>query len=91
MEGAIQRTEMGNYLSLEPQMAKMIVQRISDGVRKCAESGCEPIVLCSPSIRAYLKRLTERNLPDLVVLSFQEITPSVTIHSLGNMGLSYAD
>ncbi len=91
LEGAIQRTEMGNYLSLEPQMAKMIVQRISDGVRKCAESGCEPIVLCSPSIRAYLKRLTERSLPDLVVLSFQEITPSVTIHSLGNMGLSYAD
>jgi flagellar biosynthesis protein FlhA len=82
---------MGNYLSLEPQMAKMIVQRISDGIRKCAENGCEPIVLCSPSIRAYLKRLTERNLPDLVVLSFQEVTPSVTIHSLGNMGLSYAD
>lgn len=91
LEGAVQRTETGGYLALEPQMAKMIVQRISDGVRKCAESGCEPIVLCSPSIRPYLKRLTERNLPDLVVLSFQEISPSVTIHSLGNMGLSYAD
>jgi flagellar biosynthesis protein FlhA len=91
LEQAIQRTEMGNYLALEPNIARMILQRLADGVRKCAENGCEPIILCSPAVRPYLKRLTERAHPELVVLSFQEVTPSVTIHSLGTVGLSYAN
>ncbi|HEY3490035.1 MAG TPA: flagellar biosynthesis protein FlhA [Candidatus Deferrimicrobiaceae bacterium] len=91
LEQAIQRTEMGNYLALEPNIARMILQRLADGVRKCVENGCEPIILCSPAVRPYLKRLTERAHPELVVLSFQEVTPTVTIHSLGTVGLSYAN
>jgi flagellar biosynthesis protein FlhA len=91
LEGAIQRTDMGSYLALEPGMARMILQRITDGVRKCAESGCEPVVLCNPVVRSSLKHLTERSIPELTVLSFQEVAPSVKIHSLGTVGLSYAN
>ncbi|MBI5418797.1 MAG: FHIPEP family type III secretion protein, partial [Deltaproteobacteria bacterium] len=91
LEGAVQRTEMGTYLALEPNIARMIIQRITEGVRKCAESGCEPIVLCSPPVRPYLKRLTERAIPELTVISFEEVTSSVKIHSLGTVGLSYAN
>ena len=91
IEQAIQRTEMGNYLALDPNVAKMVIQRISDGVRKCVESGCEPIVLTAPAVRPYIKKLTERSNPELVVLSYQEVTPNVKIHSLGNVGLSYAN
>lgn len=91
LEGAIQRTDMGSYLALDPAMARMILQRITEGVRKCAENGCEPIVLSNPVVRPCLKRLTERSIPELVVLSFQEVTPAVKIHSLGTVGLSYAN
>jgi flagellar biosynthesis protein FlhA len=46
-----------------------------------------PIIICSPTIRSQLKRLTETNFPDLVVLSYNEITPGTEIRSSGMVAL----
>ncbi|GAB4361692.1 MAG: flagellar biosynthesis protein FlhA [Deltaproteobacteria bacterium] len=91
LEGSIQRTESGTYLSLEPHVAAKVLERLAEGIRKCVEHGCDPVVLCSPAIRPSLKQMTERALPDLTVLSFREISPMVNIHSLGSVGMSHAD
>lgn len=90
LEHSIQRTEAGSYLSLDPNVAGKVIEHLAEGIRKCVEHGCEPVVLCSPAVRPYLKQMTERALPDLSVLSFREIAPSVNVHSLGSVGLSYA-
>jgi len=48
-------------------------------------SGLHPIVLCSPSVRLALKRLTERAAPQLVVLSYSEIAPGLRVESIGQV------
>jgi len=52
-------------------------------VHNVGKQGLVPILLTSPVSRAYMKRLTERYLPDLVVLSHNEIPPEITIKNLG--------
>jgi flagellar biosynthesis protein FlhA len=47
------------------------------------KQGLVPILLTSPVSRSYIKRLTERYMPDLVVLSHNEIPPEITIKNLG--------
>jgi flagellar biosynthesis protein FlhA len=42
-----------------------------------------PVVLCSPSIRMYLRQLLERFLPNVAILSHSEIPPNIHVLSLG--------
>ena len=52
---------------------------------KVASQGRDPIVLCSSRIRLALRRLLERRLPNITVLSFAEITPQVNVEAIGNI------
>jgi len=45
--------------------------------------GHEPIALCSPNCRLLFRRLIERVIPSLVVLSHAEIAPGVEVESSG--------
>ena len=80
---ATQHTEKESYLSLEPQKAQRILNRIRQAVEEFSAANLQPIILCSPLIRPHLKRLIERFLPRLVVLSHNEIPEKVTIQSRG--------
>jgi flagellar biosynthesis protein FlhA len=51
----------------------------------------QPVILCSPGIRRHLKKLLDRFLPQVAVLSHSEITPQTKIQSLGMVSLSHAD
>ncbi|WP_425574656.1 FHIPEP family type III secretion protein [Streptomyces rhizosphaericus] len=46
------------------------------------------IVLCSPAVRMYIKQLISRHLPDVVVLSYNELEPDVDVESSGVVNLS---
>lgn len=80
---AIQKSDHGSYLALEPQMAQQIMGKLRDQVQKMMETGRQPVILCAPYVRFHLKRLTERILPGLVVLSFNELQPNIHVESLG--------
>jgi flagellar biosynthesis protein FlhA len=80
---AIQHTEKESYLSLEPQLAQKILGRIRRAVEEFLAVNLQPILLCSPLIRPHIRRLTERFLPRLVVLSHNEIPETVTIQTQG--------
>jgi flagellar biosynthesis protein FlhA len=80
---SIQKTELSSYLALEPTVAEKILAKIreaAEAITPMLETA--PVLLASPLVRMYLRKLTERFLPDLVVLSHSEIVPTVQIRTL---------
>jgi flagellar biosynthesis protein FlhA len=90
ISNAIQHAEHESYLSLEPAVAQKILSQINGAVEKFTSMNYQPIVLCTPGVRPHLKKLTERFLPTLVVLSHNEIDKRVKIKSLGVISLRHA-
>jgi len=83
IQQAIQKTELSSYLALEPTVAEKILSKIREGVEAITPMlETAPVLLASPLVRMYLRKLTERFLPDLVVLSHSEIVPTVQIRTL---------
>lgn len=85
---SIQRTEMGSFLALDPNMGQNVLSSVGKEVAKLQEKGLQPIVLCAPQIRPALKKLTDRSFPTLVVLSWNEIAPKVNVNSVGQVSLN---
>ncbi|HQI81780.1 MAG TPA: flagellar biosynthesis protein FlhA, partial [Deltaproteobacteria bacterium] len=83
ISSSIQHTEHGSYLALDPEKSQKILMTLNKEVNSVGKQGLVPILLTSPISRSYVKRLTERYMPDLVVLSHNEIPPEVTIKNLG--------
>jgi flagellar biosynthesis protein FlhA len=88
---AICGNEHESYLSIEPKVAQRILLALTRGLKIFMERNLRPIVLCSPSVRPYFKRLTERFIPNIIVLSQNEISPGIQIESLGVVDLKNAD
>jgi flagellar biosynthesis protein FlhA len=80
---ALQQTVHGTYPVLEPEAAQRILQGVSSLVEKLRQKGLSPVVLTSSRIRLPFRRLVERYLPDLAVLSFHEILPQLEVESVG--------
>jgi flagellar biosynthesis protein FlhA len=83
ISGSIQHTEHGSYLAIDPDKSQKILMTLNKEVHNVGKQGIIPILLTSPVSRAYVKRLSERFIPDLIVLSHNEIPPDVTIKNMG--------
>ncbi|MCL2058734.1 MAG: flagellar biosynthesis protein FlhA [Oscillospiraceae bacterium] len=84
---SIQRNDAGAYISLEPQATNSIIGNLTRQIQKIAQIGKTPIVLASPVVRLYFKRLTEQVFPGLVVLSYNEIDPTLEIQAVGMVNM----
>lgn len=84
---SVKKTETGSYLTLQPGEINKIIDSLTKQVQKLAEKGLQPVVLSSPVVRLYFKRLTEQVLPGLVVLSYEEINPGTEVQSLGMVSI----
>ena len=73
--------DQGRYLAMDPRVAQRVIETIAKTIGQGGPDGT-PVLLCSPAIRPHLKRLTERYLPHLAVLSYNEIGPEVTLKAL---------
>jgi flagellar biosynthesis protein FlhA len=80
---AIQQTEHGNYLSLEPSISQKILESIAGHLEQFSMLEQTPIVLCSPAVRMYVRQLTERYFPKVPVLSYNELEANVEVQSIG--------
>ncbi|HLV31338.1 MAG TPA: flagellar biosynthesis protein FlhA [Chitinispirillaceae bacterium] len=87
LEGSLQETESGFSLSLSPGDVGRLLERIGEIAEKVKQNGEIPVIICSPTIRGALKRLSENNYRDLVVLSYNEIIPGIEIRSLDMVSL----
>lgn len=79
----IQQTEHGNYLSLDPDQQQQIIKTIHEEVEKMSMQEETAVILCSPAVRMYVKQLIERFLPQVAVLSYNELEPTVQVQSIG--------
>ena len=81
--GSVKQTEQGAYLSLDPGITKEIIDSVQAEVHKLEELGKNPIVITSPIVRMYFKRLTQDYFKDLIVVSYNEIDSNVELQSVG--------
>jgi flagellar biosynthesis protein FlhA len=88
---SINETERGAYLALDPDSGQRILTAISNGISQLTSQNFQPVVLCSPMVRRHLRKLTERFLTNLVVLSHSELTNNIRLRILGEVTFSYAD
>jgi flagellar biosynthesis protein FlhA len=84
---AVQQTDHGSYLALDPASSQMIYQKLAEQTNKLAQSGQQPVILASPTIRMYVRQLLERTMQDIPVLSYSELEPNVEIQSMGVVNL----
>ncbi len=85
---SIQQGERGSTVAMPPWQVQRLVGVVSIEVERIAGSGRDPIVLCSSRIRLALRRLLERRLPNVVVLSFAEVTSQTSIEAVGSIEVS---
>ena len=83
--GAVQRTEHGSYVSLDPDAMQRLLASLNAELPKLTNMGYEPIVLTSPAVRTYFRQLVERSVQGLVVLSHAEIEQTVELQILGTV------
>ncbi len=82
---SVQSAETGNLSALDPKILQNLFRSLSQGIEKMAGAGRQPIVLCSPAVRPYFKKIIERFIPHLTVISFSELLPRTEIQSLGSI------
>jgi flagellar biosynthesis protein FlhA len=81
--GGVQRTDHGSFVTMDPASMKKMLDSLNTELQKLTNMGYQPIVLTSPSVRIYFRKLVERSVPGIIVLSHAEIEPNVEIQILG--------
>ncbi|MFC0214354.1 flagellar biosynthesis protein FlhA [Paenibacillus chartarius] len=84
---SVQQSDQGTYLALDPSTSQIVFHRLNDQVSRMIQSGQQPIILTSPTIRMYFRQLLERTMQDIPVLSYSELEPNIEIQSLGVVNL----
>lgn len=84
---SMKKSDQGSYLAMDPETIHKIVTAFQSQYEKVKEVIPSPIVLSSPIVRIYFKRLIDQFVPNVIVLSFNEIDNTVQIQSLGNISL----
>ncbi|MCR5747178.1 MAG: flagellar biosynthesis protein FlhA [Lachnospiraceae bacterium] len=80
---SVKQTEQGAYLTLDPERTKAIIAATQAEVKKLDDMGRNEIVVTSPIVRIYFKKLTEDYLEDLIAISYNEIENNVELQSIG--------
>ncbi len=85
--GAVQQTETGNYLALDPESTQEILKAVRKQIGNLPASAQRPIILTGMNIRRYIKKIVELEFPSLVVLSFQELASEVRVQPVARISL----
>lgn len=85
---ALLQTEQGVQLVMDPQSASKMISNIAAQIENHPEIAAQPILLTSPTVRRHISKLVSRFIPQLIVLSHNEITPDVKVQSVANVGLN---
>jgi flagellar biosynthesis protein FlhA len=91
ISGSIQQTKQGTFLAIEPNIAQRIMKSLTKSLEKFSPLNYQPIILCSPHVRLHFKRLVDRFIPNLVVLSYNEVLNDTNIQSLGMVTITDAN
>ncbi len=81
--GSVKQTESGAFLNLDPNRSRAIIDAVGKEIQKLENLGKSPIIITSPIVRMYFRRLTEDYYRELVVVSYNEVEPNVELQSVG--------
>lgn len=85
---ALQETDLGNYLALNPDLNNNFVHAVNDENRRCAGMGYPAIILVAPELRKPIRRVLERDLRGVTVLSYNEIVADVELEAIGMVSIN---
>ena len=80
---SVARTEDGTTITMDPARAAQLVDTLAEQVEHAQSLGAAPVVLCSGASRRHLRAMTAHAIPQLTVLSYHEILPSVRVEPIG--------
>lgn len=81
--GAVKNTEQGSYLALDPERVKKIMANLGEALKKLEDMGKAPIVITSPIVRLYFKKLASDYYKDIIAISYNEVESNVELQSVG--------
>jgi type III secretion protein V len=85
VRNAIRQTSAGSYLSLSPDISKRIVQRVRDKALPVLANGSPVSLITAMDVRRYIRRMIESELPELPVLSYQELANDITLQPVARV------
>ncbi len=85
---AVKKNDQGSYLAMAPDLIQNIVAATNEEIDKIKDVIPNVIILTSPVVRIYFKKLTEQFISNITVLSYSEIDASAQIQAIGNISLS---
>lgn len=80
---SVKQTEQGSYIAMDPEKNQLIMRSVKEEMEKLENLGCNPIIITSPIVRMYFKRMTKDYFSDLIVISYNEIESNVELQSVG--------
>ncbi|HWR28929.1 MAG TPA: flagellar biosynthesis protein FlhA [Negativicutes bacterium] len=80
---SVQHSDRGSFVTLDPNSMQLFIASLSTELQKLTSAGFQPVLLTSPASRLYVRKLTERIAPNLVILSFAELENQIEVQSLG--------
>ncbi len=84
---SVKKMDGGAYLALEPEVMQRIIAATTEKIGQMKKLVQVPVILTSPVVRVYFKKLLDQFYPNVVVLSFNDVDASVQIQSLGNISM----
>ncbi len=87
---SVKKSDQGSYLAMPPDLIQRIVEASNREIDKIKDVIPTVIILTSPVVRIYYKKLTEQFIPNITVLSYSEIDSTAQIQAIGNISLSTA-
>ncbi len=85
---SVKKSEQGSYLAMPPDVIQQIVNSTNREIDKIKDVIPTVIILTSPVVRIYFKKLTDQFIPNLTVLSYSEIDAAAQIQAIGNISLN---
>ncbi len=80
---SVKQTEQGAYLTLDPETTRAIMASLETEIAKLENMGKSAIVITSPIVRMYFKKMTEDYFKDLIVVSYNEVDSNIELQSVG--------
>ncbi|MCY4524841.1 MAG: FHIPEP family type III secretion protein, partial [Halobacteriovoraceae bacterium] len=84
---SIVQTDHGKQLSLDPQTTQSILANLNEKIEEATNMGEKMVVLCNSNIRSAFKKMTEKFIPNLVVITHNELNPDINVRSIGTVRL----
>ncbi len=84
---SVKQTEQGSYIALDPEITQKVLKSVDEEIKKLENMGKTPIIVTSPIVRMYFKRMTQDYYKDLIIVSYNEIESNIELQSVGMVSI----